>query len=200
MNGSERLLLSAAVVVLLAGTSFDLYEFTMQGTTSSSGGISSSNGAISTFLTTGFVTGTSVTGASDTFYNQDVCPAPGGGGGFELRVVSDSAGAPVSGETINAVGMARCIPSGGVGAETQVVYIDKFSAGQGGWLTPNWPVQADNVGDLNFTVNYQGRAYNLVINDAFPPIGTNCVTLHIPSGNVTRATAMNGIGSYCFQG
>jgi hypothetical protein len=58
MKGSERVILSAAVVVVIAGSLFDLYEFSMEGTTSSPGGVSNSTssinnlvGAISTFTT-----------------------------------------------------------------------------------------------------------------------------------------------------
>jgi hypothetical protein len=68
MKGAGRLLLSAAVVVLLAGSLFDLYEFNKQGATSSTSSI------VSTFLTTGFVTGTSVDRASDTFFTGQCGP------------------------------------------------------------------------------------------------------------------------------
>jgi hypothetical protein len=187
MKGSERALVSAAVVVLLAGSSFDLYEFNMQGTSSIR-----SNSSISTFLTTGFVTWTRVS-SSDTFLNSTICPPPVGGGGLELRVVSDSTGVPVSGETINAVDAARCIPSGGRAAETQVVYIDEFSAGKGGWPTPIISSDAEGTAN-NFTVSYQEATYSFVVNNV-PPIGIVCVTLHVPSGNVTNTTTMNGCES-----
>jgi hypothetical protein len=146
MKGSERALLSAATVVLLAGSLFDLYEFNKQGASSSSSSIAP------TFLTTGFVTGTSVDSASDTFFTGQ-CGPSSGGGGFELRVVSDSTGTPVSGETINAIDTNQCT----IGAvlETQVVHSEDFSAGQGGWLVPNFPYPSQVGFDLNFTVGYQ---------------------------------------------
>jgi len=147
----------------------------------------------STSLSTGFVTGTSFSAASDTFLTQ--CSVTGVGG-FELRVVSDSTGAPVSGETINAVDKLVCVPViTQEGAETQVVHLDNFSAGQGGWLTPVFPAQATPGGELNFTVSYKGSTYNFTA--AVPPIGTACLTLHVPSGSVTTSTVMNGNGSYC---
>jgi hypothetical protein len=205
MKGSERLLVSAAVAVLLAGSLFDLYEFSTQGAMSSSSGTSSgitstSEGGVATWLTTSYLNGTSVNSSSDTFYTSSACFQPtGGGGGFELRIVSDSTGEPVSGETINAVHKTECIPAGGV-PEPQVVYIDRFSVGQSGWLTPVFPSDAVVGGPLNFTVSYRGATYNFGISAPYPPIGTNCVTFHIPSGNVTSTTVANGIGSYCFQG
>jgi hypothetical protein len=145
-------------------------------------------------LTTGYITGTRVT-ETDTFLNSSICFAPGGDGGFGLRVVSDSTGAPVSGETVNAVMTDVCIPPR-ASAETEVVYIEIFSVGQGGWLTPDTQGQVWNVGDLNFTVSYQGHAYNFVSKEAFPPVGSNCVTLHVPSGNVTETSAAGD----CSQG
>jgi hypothetical protein len=57
MKGSERALLSAAVVVLPAGSLFGFYEFNKQGTTSSPDGAGNSSsisnfvGAVSTFTT-----------------------------------------------------------------------------------------------------------------------------------------------------
>jgi hypothetical protein len=107
----------------------------------------------------------------------------------------------VSGETINAVGKDECVPViTQEGAETQVIYIDRFSVGPSGWLMPVFPSEAVVGGSLNFTVDYQGATYNFFVNIPYPPIGTNCVTLHVPSGNVTSTNVMNGIGSYCFQG
>ncbi len=137
------------------------------------------------------VTPTNNGGTSDTFLTTCVVT---GVGGFELRVISDSTGAPVSGETISAMDRLGCIIVGHTG-EMQVVHIDTFSARQGGWLTPVFPAQATPGGELNFTVAYQGRTYNFTA--GVPPIGTACVTLHVPSGNVTTTTVMNGNGSYC---
>jgi hypothetical protein len=135
---------------------------------------------------TSFVTGTSVNSASDTYLTS--CSVTGIGG-FELRVVSDSTGAPVSGETINAVDRLGC------NDQTQVVYLNNFYEGEGGWLTPVFPNQAEPGGELSFTVIYQGGTYKF--SSEVPPIGTACVTLHVPSGNVTTTTVMNGNGSYC---
>jgi heme/copper-type cytochrome/quinol oxidase subunit 2 len=144
------------------------------------------------FTSTGFVTGTSVS-SSDTYLTQ--CSVTGIGG-FQLQVISDSTGAPVSGESINAVDRLGC-DIVGQPPETQVVYLDNFSVGQGGWLTPVFPDQADPGGQLSFTVAYQGQAY--AFSATVPPIGTSCVTLHVPSGNVTTTSVMNGEGSYCWQ-
>ena len=128
---------------------------------------------------------------SDTFLTS--CSVTGVGG-FEARVVSDSTGTSVSGETISAVDRLGC-DIVGQPAQTQVVYLNKFSLGQGGWLTPIFPSQAEAGGELDFTVIYQGRTY--AFTSDVPPVGTNCVTLHVPSGNVTMMNVMNGNCSYC---
>jgi hypothetical protein len=157
------------------------------------------NSATTTVSTTasitsiGYVTGTSVISSSDTYLTA--CSVTGIGG-FQFLIVSDSTGAPVTGETINAVDRLGCDIVGQT-AEMQVVYLDSFSVGQGGWLTPVFPNQAEPGGQLSFTVTYQGQTYSF--SATVPPIGTSCVTLHVPSGNVTTATVMNGQGSYCWQ-
>jgi hypothetical protein len=114
-----------------------------------------------------------------------------GVGGFEFRVVSDSTGAPVTGETIKAIGRLGC------GDQEQVVYIDNFSESQGGggWLVPDFPSQAIPAGGLSFTITYQGETYYFTAYVA--PVGTNCATFHIPSGNMTTTLVANGSGSYC---
>jgi len=155
----------------------------------------------------GFVTGTGVGTTDDTFSGCHITSV----GGFQLRVVSDLTGLPVSGETINAVDTeAECASvttSNGTARVTvtlspstittagQIVYLDNFSAGKGGWLTPIFPAQAVPAGELNFTVAYQGRTYNF--SASVPPIGSECATLHVPSGSVTTKTVINGNGSYC---
>jgi hypothetical protein len=62
--------------------------------------------------------------------------------------------------------------------------------GQGGWLTPVFPSQAEPGGQFSFTIVYQGSTYRFT--ETVPPIGMDCVTLHVPSGDVTQATIMNG--------
>ena len=147
----------------------------------------SSNSATSSV----YVTGTSMNTKSNTYLTS--CSVTGVGG-LELRVVSDSAGTSLSGETISAVDRLGC-DIVGQPAQTQVVYLNKFSLGQGGWLTPIFPSQAEAGGELDFTVIYQGRTY--AFTSDVPPVGTNCVTLHVPSGNVTMMNVMNGNCSYC---
>jgi hypothetical protein len=140
--------------------------------------------AIATSSTTSaaLVTGTSSTVTpTDTYLSS--CSVTGIGG-FELRIVSDSTGAPVSGENVNAVDRLGC------NSETQVVYLDAFSVGQGGWLTPVFPQQAQPGGQLAFIVVYQGKTYSFT--STVPPIGWSCATLRVPSGNVTTTSTMNG--------
>jgi hypothetical protein len=114
-----------------------------------------------------------------------------GVGGFEFQIVSDSTGARVSGEIIRAVDRLGC------NGQDQVVYLDNFSESQrgGGWLVPDFPSQATPAGKLSFTISYEGGTYNFTA--YVPPVGTSCDTFHIPSGNVTNTTVMNGNGSYC---
>jgi len=114
-----------------------------------------------------------------------------GVGGFEFKVVSDSTGAPISGETIKAIDRLGC------GDQEQVVYLDNFSESQGGggWLVPDFPSQATPAGGLSFTITYQGETYYFTAYVA--PVGTNCATFHIPSGNTTTTLVANGSGSYC---
>ena len=114
-----------------------------------------------------------------------------GVGGFEFKVVSDATGAPISGVTITAINRLGC------DGENQVVYIDNFSESQGGggWLVPDFPSQATPAGGLSFTIMYQGGTYYFTASVA--PVGTNCATFYIPSGNMTSTTVMNGNGSYC---
>ncbi len=168
MTRNTQVFLGALVAALLAGGLLGYYEVTT-GT------------ATSLAPTTGSVTGTNIS-ASNTFFSCSIT----GIGGFELLVASDSTGAPVNGESINAVDNLGCNSS------QQVVYLDNFTAGRGGWLTPVFPSQAEPGGELNFTVTYQGRTYGF--SAGVPPIGTSCVTLHVPSGNVTRLTTMNACG------
>jgi hypothetical protein len=125
-----------------------------------------------------YVTGTSET-ASDTFANY-TCP-DSGAGVIELLVVSDSSGAQVSGESVNAVNNFVC----GSENNEQVVYLNNFVKGQGGWLTPIFPSEATRFGFLNFTVNYQGATYQF--SESYAQFGVSCVTLHVPSGNVTSS-------------
>ena len=120
MKSGEKLLLSVAVAVLLAGSVFDLYEFNTQGTTATTSSsrvarsASSSIGGATTWVVSGYATGTNVSSQVDIFFTSSACFQPnGGGGGFELRVAADSTNATVSGEVINAVDETQCIPQGG---------------------------------------------------------------------------------------
>jgi len=144
--------------------------------------------SVSTTTATSIITKTSLATQSDTYVTSCVIT---GIGGFEFRVVSDSTGAFVSGETIRAVDLLGC------NNENQVVYLDNFSEsqGDGGWLVPDFPSQATPAGQLSFTITYQGETYDFTA--YIPPIGTNCATFHVPSGNVSSTTVMNGSGSYC---
>jgi hypothetical protein len=108
-----------------------------------------------------------------------------GAGGLQLQVVSDSNGVAVSGATINATDNLGCNIIGQT-AETQVVHVVTFEIRAGGWLTPVFPNQATPAGELNLTVSYEGATYDFLVQ--VPPLGVSCVTLHVPSGNVTRLT------------
>jgi hypothetical protein len=174
MTRNERAFLAALVVTLLAVTLLATYEANTNPTTTS------------TLTSATFVTGTSVDSASDTFLTACAPSGPG----LLLRIVSDSADTAVSGETVKAVDKFGC--SNGQSTNYQIVYLDNFSAGEGGWLTPVWPKQAVNWGMLNFTVTYEGGTWNFSA-EAYN-VGLSCVTLHVPSGNVTQTL---GSGRTC---
>jgi hypothetical protein len=182
MKGSKRELLPEIyflVVALLGVSLFGYYEL-MPGTTTSSA---------STVTSVRSVMGTSES-ATDVFINSTIltqCIFGEGQGVMQLLVVSDSTGTPVTGESINAVNNLSCGDN-----EEQIVYVNNFTVGQGDWLTPVLPGQAVRYGWLNFTVTYQSATYH------FPtqyPIffGKECVTLHVPSGNVSTTTMSAGV-------
>jgi len=123
----------------------------------------------------------STSSSSDTFFTSS-CSITGIAG-LQFRIVSDSSGTPVNVTTITAVDRLGC------DSEQQVVYLNTFSVTQGGWMTPVFPSQAQPGGQLNFTITYQGKAYNFSAGVA--PVGTACVTLHVPSGNVTTQSVMS---------
>jgi hypothetical protein len=171
MRPKRVVLVVALVLVLLVGVLAVNYEVTLAEASS------------------GFVTGTS---AADQL--TKIACFDAGAGAFQLRVVSDYIGFPIHGEKVSAeYTTPTCI---GFGESTpQVVYIDNFSAGKGGWLTPIYPPNVPSPGDLNFTVAYLGKVYNF--SELVPPIGGECTTLHVPSGSVTTKTVTSANGSYC---
>ena len=207
MIGSKRVLLGAFVVILLVVALLG-YEVTLGRATATSTNTtplgSTSPAPPSSAVSTGSetttsntsavtyaesVTGTSVDSASDVFFSASCVIT--GVGDFALLIVSDTTGAPVTGESVNAVNHLGC------GSMPQVVYLNNFTVEQGGWLTPVFPSQATPAGGLNFTVIYQGRTYHFSYAVSF--LGSECVTLHVPSGSVTTKQVMNGEGSYCWQ-
>ncbi|HUH99499.1 MAG TPA: hypothetical protein VLY65_00510 [Nitrososphaerales archaeon] len=95
--------------------------------------------------------------------------------------MSDSNGLPVSGETVNEIYSSSC--SNQTSSETEVVYVRTFTVGPDGWI-----YNSDYPGG-NFTAVYDGMTYTF--SGAAPPIGISCVTLHVPSGNVTRTLTTN---------
>jgi len=175
--------IGAWVLILLTASLVSYYEVTM-GTLKSTNTIGTQTPSIATVTngtarTTHSLTQTSFYTSNNTFLTR--CRVTGIGG-FELLVVSDSTGAPVTGENVTAVDTLGC-DIVGQSAEMQFVHINSFSVGQGGWLTPVFPPRAEPGGRLNFTVRYEGAIYSF--SGLVPPTGTNCVTLHIPSGNIT---------------
>lgn len=119
---------------------------------------------------------------------SDYCPQVSAGG-FEFRLVSDSTGLPANPDSMSAVDRLTC------NGENQVADINEFSYVGGGWIVPVFPSEAMYGGGLNITVAYNGEKENFA--GAIPPIGTDCVTLHVPSGNVSSSTVMNGSSSHC---
>ena len=178
---------SLLIVTVLLGTGVGLLVGTANEHTTTSLSITTAT-SVSTTTTTSFITKTSLATQSNTYVTSCIIT---GVGGFEFRVVSDSTGAPVTGETITAVDRLGC------GSLPQVVYLDNFSESQGGggWLVPDFPTQATPAGGLSFTITYLGGTYTFTA--SIPPVGTHCATLYVPSGNVTITFVANGSGSYC---
>src|SRR5580658_4955602 len=108
-NFGQRLLILVAVVVLIGGGAYDFYAFSSQGTAraTTTEMPSATSSSTSNSSSTEYVTGTSVT-ETDTFFTT-ACPLPStAGGSFELRIVSDSNGLPVSGEKVNEINSGSC--------------------------------------------------------------------------------------------
>jgi hypothetical protein len=184
MKSGKRVLIPEIfflAMVLLGVSLFGYYETTAGATTST---LSKPTMTVSTVMSAKSVIGTSVDSANDTFITNAECLLDNGAGRVEVLIVSDSTGAPVTGESINAVDDYPC-------GNGQVLYINNFTVGLDGWLTPVLPSQASYVGSLNFTVTYQGATYHFPI--SYSPIGKECVTLHVPSGNVTSLGMSAGV-------
>lgn len=194
MTGGEktswggRLLVIGAIAVLIGGTAYDFRAFSTQPTGVNTEAPLTATSSTSNSSTAEYVTGTKVT-ESDTLFTASCLPSTGGGG-FQFRVVSDSTGQPVSGETVNAANRDSC--SNQTASETQVVYVGTFVVGRDGWMTPD-NLNYIGTAPSDFTVVYEGATYTF--SARAPPIYTDCVTLHVPSGNVTTATVPS---SHCW--
>jgi len=127
----------------------------------------------------------------DTFLSP--C-AVSGVGALELNVVHDSNGTPVQGETVGAVLRTAATCAGQ--AQTQVVYVTNFTQGRDGWISPVLPTHAVNAGGYDFTVEYAGKTYNFAAQVQL--VSLTCVTLRVPSGNVT--SSVYRYGSSCSAG
>jgi hypothetical protein len=172
------------LVVVLVGVSLFGYYETRARTTTTSSINKPTTTTVSTVTSAKSVIGTSVDSANDTFITDVECLLDNGAGRVELLIVSDSTGAPVNGESINAVDDYPC-------GNGQLLYINNFTVGMDGWLNPVLPSPASYVGSLNFTVTYQGATYQVPV--YYPPMGILCATLHVPSGNVTTSGISAGV-------
>lgn len=216
MKRSSSLLVVVVVAILLGGSFVYLDESSPQravsssitsgltnfstsastsSTTSSTTSFSSSTLTAQTWSVSSYIPGGIPTGASDSFFPSNFSCYPSVGG-FEFQILSDYSGEPLAGATISAVSTLGVDCDGQ--SYKQVVYIDNFSVGQQGWIMPIYPSNAIAGGIVNITLGYQGMAYTFSGN--YPGVGSNCISISLPSGAITNSTVMNGIGSYCFQG
>jgi len=121
-------------------------------------------------------TRTGTTTHNNTFFTD--CH-PTGGARLLLRIITDTTETPVQVEKIESVFNSGC------NEELEVVYIDNFEQGTGGWFYPG-QIDVNVAGIYNFYVQYAGKAYT------FPtysePASLTCVTLRVPTGIVTSAT------------
>ena len=116
-----------------------------------------------------------------------------GAGGLEIRVLSDFTNKSLSqSATISAVDTLIC---NGAKQTAEITNFSPLNHGGIGWLSPVFPSGTTQAGQLDFIVSYQNKTYDFT--SLIPPVGTNCVTLRIPSGNVSTVNVMNGNGSYC---
>ncbi len=177
---------NASYPLAISGTLSDgtFFNFTERAIISQPG---LANSSLTTTSTVTTPTATVSANSTNTFFSTSCSIS--GVGGFAFRLVSDSTGAPVTAVNMSAVDRLGC------NNENQVLYLDSFSSLGDGWLTPVFPSQATVGGSLNITVTFEGRVYNFA--GDYPPVGTDCVTLSLPSGNVTSTTVMNGSGSLC---
>ncbi len=192
MRYRSRVLLSAlGVIILVAAVGLGYYAISsgqhVKSTVSTSFTSTTSSVRNSTTSSVLLVTGTSVDTQNDTFLTSCF---PSGGGGFEFRIISDSTNETIlQGLSVNAVAQTGCSLNGQP-PEIQMVYLNNFSVGAGGWLTPISPPQASTLGNLSFVVAYQGKTYDF--SSSVPPVGSNCTTLSVPSGDVSTVFTMNG--------
>jgi hypothetical protein len=127
-------------------------------------------------------------GIRDTFFTT--CHVTGQGS-LVLKVISDSTGTPVSGETV--MGVLRSQATCDEHTETQVVHFTNFTRVGGGWLSPRLPNGAQWFGTFSMTVGYDGKTYS--ISADIHPATLTCILLRVPSGSVN--TTFSYLSSDC---
>jgi len=189
MNASERILLSVAVVVLIGGSLFDLYEFNMQGTINSSASFSRSGG-ISNSLTTQSVVTTviastvfapSTTLSSNTTQSACTTVYPAGESWFFLRVVSDTNQTPIEGARVTATHQVTSPTCPGSPQTTTEITL-AFTTSDTEWYS----FDTSFSGTYSIVVAYSGHNYSFSSHGAGAEMAA-CESLYIPSGrmNVT---------------
>ena len=191
MKGVERLLVSVAVVVLLGGSLFDLYEFGTQATRSNSASFTTSSSIGASFTTQSVVTTiinstvfppSTTSTSSNTSQTACTTVVPGGENTLFLRVVSDANQTPIAGARVTATHdvFAGCYGSPRTTTEATLA----FTTSNAEWYS----LDTLFSGSYSIVVNYSGHSYSLSsdIGQAEAETAT-CLSLYLPSGR-TNAT------------
>jgi len=191
MNNRTWLLLSVAIVILLAGTVFDLYEFNIQGTTTSSARFSSSSGNSASFTTQSVVTTivnstvflpSTTSTSSNTSQTACTIVYPGGENALFLRVVSDANQTPIAGVRVTVTHDVLTGCYGSPRTTTEVALA--FTTSNAEWYS----LDTLFSGPYSIVVTYSGHNYSLSSDVGQAQANTaTCLSLYLPSGR-TNAT------------
>lgn len=197
MKGKVWLLLSVAVVVLLAGSLFDLYEFNMQGTRTSSASFNSSSGIGTSFTTqivaTTIINSTVFTSSTTALSSSTTtCTTiyPAGENWFYLRVVSDTNPTPIVDARVTATHQVTSPTCSGSPQTTTEIALG-FTTTNAEW----YPLDTSFSGPYSIVVTYSGHSYSLS-SDGGRAESATCETLYIPSGR-TNVTTTSEFVSTC---
>jgi len=188
MKGVERSLLSAAVLLLVAGSLFDLYEFNGQGahssapSTSTKGIITSSTtpSVVTTIINSTVFPFSTISVSSNTSQTACTTVLPSGENPLFLRVVSDANQTPIAGARVTATHDVITGCYGSPRTTTRVTLA--FTTSNAEWYS----LDTFLSGPYSMVVAYSGHSYSLS-SDGGSAESATCLSLYLPSGR-TNAT------------